>query len=101
MFWGSLNEISRVVREVPIGEIEIPEGRIRRREGDLQAEEALRSLAESIRRHGVVEPLGRVEFTYCAAAPASPKGAVAHIRPDHLRLDRRAVGQPRQQPAGL
>lgn len=57
MFWGSLNEISRVVREVPIGEIEIPEGRIRRREGDLQAEEALRSLAESIRRHGVVEPL--------------------------------------------
>ena len=24
MFWGSLNEISRVVREVPIGEIEIP-----------------------------------------------------------------------------
>ncbi|MBQ3815301.1 MAG: ParB/RepB/Spo0J family partition protein [Clostridia bacterium] len=57
MFWGSLNEISRVVREVPIGEIEVPEGRVRRREGDLAAEEALRALAESIRRHGVVEPL--------------------------------------------
>ncbi|MCR4905469.1 MAG: ParB/RepB/Spo0J family partition protein, partial [Clostridiales bacterium] len=57
MFWGSLNEISRVVREVPVGEIEVPEGRVRRREGDLAAEEALRALAESIRRHGVVEPL--------------------------------------------
>lgn len=57
MFWGSLNEISRVVREVPIGAIEVPEGRVRRRGGDPLAEEALRALAESIRRHGVVEPL--------------------------------------------
>ena len=57
MFWGSLNEISRVVREVPIGEIEVPEGRPRRGCADPQAEEALRALAESIRRHGVVEPL--------------------------------------------
>ena len=57
MFWGSLNEISRVVREVPIGAIEVPEGRPRRCVGDPLAEEALRALAESIRRHGVVEPL--------------------------------------------
>ncbi len=53
MFWGKINEISRVVREIPIGEIVVPHARARSGGDD----EALRRLTESVRRHGVIEPL--------------------------------------------
>ena len=53
MFWGKISEINRIVREIPIADIAVPAGRARRSVGD----EALRQLAESIRRHGVIEPL--------------------------------------------
>lgn len=53
MFWGKIKEISRIVREVGVGEIVVPEGRFRR----ISCDESLRSLAESIREHGIIEPL--------------------------------------------
>ncbi len=53
MFWGKINEISRVVREIPVGEIAVPHDRARTDSDD----EALRRLTESVRRHGVIEPL--------------------------------------------
>ena len=53
MFWGKINEISRVVREIPACEIAVGPNRPRRAVPD----ESLRALAESIREHGVIEPL--------------------------------------------
>ena len=53
MFWNKLKEIGRVVREIPLDEIEVPEGRIRK----VKYDESLRSLAASIREHGVIEPI--------------------------------------------
>ena len=71
MFWGKIKEISRVVREVEIGEIRVPDGRFRR----IRCDESLAALAESIREHGVIEPLivrrvlgigGEAKFTLVA-----------------------------------
>lgn len=53
MFWGKIKEISRVVRELPIGQIIVPEDRIRR----ISYDDNLRALADSIREHGIIEPL--------------------------------------------
>jgi len=53
MFWGKMQEISRIVREIPADSIAVPENRIRR----VTEDEALLSLADSIRQHGVIEPL--------------------------------------------
>lgn len=53
MFWGKIKEISRVVREVEISEIRVPDGRFRR----IRCDESLAALAESIREHGIIEPL--------------------------------------------
>lgn len=71
MFWGKIKEISRVVREVEISEIRVPDGRIRR----IRCDESLAALSESIREHGIIEPLivrrvlglsGEAEFTLVA-----------------------------------
>ena len=71
MFWGKIKEISRVVREVEISEIRVPDGRIRR----IRCDVSLAALAESIREHGLIEPLivrrvlgigGEAEFTLVA-----------------------------------
>lgn len=71
MFWGKIKEISRVVREVEISEIRVPDGRFRR----IRCDESLAALAESIREHGIIEPLivrrvlgvgGVAEFTLVA-----------------------------------
>lgn len=71
MFWGKIKEISRVVREVEISEIRVPDCRIRR----IRCDESLAALAESIREHGIIEPLivrrvlgvgGEAEFTLVA-----------------------------------
>ena len=53
MFWGKIKEISRVVREVPISSIIIPDDRVRQ----ISYDESLRVLADSIREHGILEPL--------------------------------------------
>ena len=53
MFWGKIKEISRVVRELPIGEISVPENRVRH----ITYDTALDTLADSIRDHGIIEPL--------------------------------------------
>ena len=53
MFWGKIKEISRVVRELPPEDILVPEDRIRR----ISYDDSLRALADSIREHGIIEPL--------------------------------------------
>ncbi len=53
MFWGKIKEISRIVRELSTEEIAIPDDRVRR----ITYDEGMRSLADSIRDHGVIEPL--------------------------------------------
>lgn len=53
MFWGKLKEITKIVREIPISDIIVPEDRIRRVTHDT----SLTALADSIREHGVIEPL--------------------------------------------
>ncbi len=53
MFWGKLKEITKVIREVDVQDIVVPDGRIRQAAYD----ESLRALSESIREHGILEPL--------------------------------------------
>ncbi|MBE6542315.1 MAG: ParB/RepB/Spo0J family partition protein [Ruminococcaceae bacterium] len=53
MFWGKIKEISRVVRELDIDEIRISENRVRK----ITYDSALDALADSIRDHGIIEPL--------------------------------------------
>lgn len=53
MFWGKMKEISRAVKDVPVDKITVPADRIRR----IVYDDSLRALADSIREHGVIEPL--------------------------------------------
>ena len=53
MFWGKLKEITKVIREVDVQDIVVPDGRIRQ----IAYDENLRALSESIREHGILEPL--------------------------------------------
>ena len=53
MFWGKIKEISRAVVDVPTERITVPADRIRR----IVYDDSLRALADSIREHGVIEPL--------------------------------------------
>lgn len=53
MFWGKIKEISRMVREIEIDSIIVPEGRFRK----ISYDDSLRNLADSIREHGILEPL--------------------------------------------
>ncbi|MGN1347139.1 MAG: ParB/RepB/Spo0J family partition protein [Eubacteriales bacterium] len=53
MFWGKLKEITKVIREVDVQDILVPDGRVRQ----VAYDEGLRALAGSIREHGVLEPL--------------------------------------------
>jgi len=53
MFWGKLKEITKVIREVDVQDIVVPDGRIRQ----VAYDESLRALAESIREHGILEPI--------------------------------------------
>lgn len=52
MFWGKIKEISRVVREVEPSSIKVSE-RIRK----IRLDEGMNALADSIREHGIIEPL--------------------------------------------
>ena len=53
MFWGKLKEITKVIRDVDVQDIVVPDGRIRQ----VAYDENLRALAASIREHGILEPL--------------------------------------------
>ena len=53
MFWGKIKEISRAVKDVPTERISVPADRIRR----IVYDDSLRALADSIREHGIIEPL--------------------------------------------
>ena len=53
MFWGKLKEITKVIREVDVQDIVVPDGRVRQ----VAYDENLRALSESIREHGILEPL--------------------------------------------
>ncbi|MBO5256147.1 MAG: ParB/RepB/Spo0J family partition protein [Clostridia bacterium] len=53
MFWGKLKEITKVIREVDVQDIVVPDGRIRQ----VAYDESLRALAASIKEHGILEPL--------------------------------------------
>ena len=53
MFFKKVEEFKKVVREIPIGEIQVGEDRVRR----IVPDAALASLADSIARHGVIEPI--------------------------------------------
>jgi ParB family chromosome partitioning protein len=52
MFFGKIKEIGKIVREVETSRIIVPENRFRKR-----ADENIEHLAESVREHGVLEPV--------------------------------------------
>jgi len=52
MFFGKIREIGKIVREVEISRITVPDTRFRRNKG-----ENLTLLTESIREHGILEPI--------------------------------------------
>ncbi|MBQ4354120.1 MAG: ParB/RepB/Spo0J family partition protein [Clostridia bacterium] len=53
MFWGKIKEISRIIREIDVDTILVPEGRIRQ----VRSDDSLTALADSIREHGILEPI--------------------------------------------
>ena len=53
MFFKKVEEFKKVVREVPVGEILVPEERVRR----ILPDPALTALADSLSRHGMIEPI--------------------------------------------
>lgn len=73
MFFKKVEEFKKVVREVPVGEILIPEERVRRTVPD----PALTALADSLSRHGMIEPIiVRQENT----GPLQPDGTCRPVR---------------------
>ena len=53
MFFNKVEEFKKVVREVPVEEILVPEDRVRR----VTPDPALTALADSLSRHGMIEPI--------------------------------------------
>lgn len=53
MFFKKVEEFKKVVREVAVGEIQVPEERVRR----IIPDPALTALADSLSRHGMIEPI--------------------------------------------
>lgn len=53
MFFKKVEEFKKVVRAVPVGEILVPEERVRR----ILPDPALTALADSLSRHGMIEPI--------------------------------------------
>lgn len=53
MFFKKVEAFKKVVREVPIAEIGVPEDRVRQ----ITPDPALRALADSLRQHGMLEPI--------------------------------------------
>jgi len=53
MFFKKVEEFKKVVREVPVGEIIVPEERVRR----IVPDPSLTALADSLARHGMIEPI--------------------------------------------
>lgn len=53
MFFKKVEEFKKVVREVPVEEIVVPEDRVRR----IVPDPSLHALADSLNRHGMLEPI--------------------------------------------
>ena len=53
MFFKKVEEFKKVVREVPVGDIIVPEERVRR----IVPDPSLTALADSLSRHGMIEPI--------------------------------------------
>lgn len=53
MFFKKVEEFKKVVREVPIAEVCVPEDRVRQ----ISPDPALYALADSLRQHGMLEPI--------------------------------------------
>lgn len=53
MFFKKVEEFKKVVREVPVAEIFVPEDRVRR----IVPDPSLHALADSLQRHGMIEPI--------------------------------------------
>ncbi len=53
MFFKKVEEFKKVVREVHVGDVVVPEERVRRIEED----DGLTALADSLARHGMIEPI--------------------------------------------
>lgn len=53
MFFKKVEELKKVVREIPVDTIVIPEDRVRR----IVPDPALQALADSLSRHGMIEPI--------------------------------------------
>jgi len=53
MFFKKVEEFKKVVREMQISDIQIPDDRVRR----ITQDESLAALADSISRHGIIEPV--------------------------------------------
>ena len=70
MFWGTQSEIAAVVREVPAGEIRLPDEPFRKKRGTGPEAESIRALADGIRARGTLEPL----LTRRIQAGSSPDG---------------------------
>ena len=51
MFWGTQSEIAAVVREVPAGQIRLPDEPFRKKRGTGPEAESVRALADGIRAH--------------------------------------------------
>ncbi len=64
MFFKKVEEFKKVVREVPVEEIVVPEDRVRR----IVPDPSLHALADSLNRHGMLEPI-LVRYSQTAAMP--------------------------------
>ena len=53
MFFKKVEEFKKVVREMPVDEIWVPEERVRR----IVPDPSLSALADSLSRHGMIEPI--------------------------------------------
>jgi len=78
MFFKKVEEFKKVVRDVNISEIEVPEERVRR----IVPDNALHSLADSLSRHGMIEPIIVRQETVpgVSGAPVSKRILVAGER---------------------
>jgi len=72
MFFKKVEEFKKVVREVAVGEIVIPEERVRR----IVPDPALTALADSLTRHGMIEPIIVRQETKTDILPDSTVGQV-------------------------
>ena len=78
MFFKKVEEFKKVVREVPVEEIIVPEERVRR----IVPDPSLTALADSLSRHGMIEPI--IVRLEPQTEPLYPAGAEGVLRPKRI-----------------